>query len=288
MKRKTRSLSRISSTANTQTNPTQHYVPVEMKLLLMTRTFEQLAEYLVWFVSVVKKRLSVHLVARWNPQLLNKFLPRIPMLLLQLGNFLFEPSTSQGAQAQGHVFCQELQLRNNTTGKSLNHGKKAQQTKPEAFADLTAAAVSAPAGWLEPVRDAWQKKPAGSLHKAGWSWGKEPLPGWLSSWQWPPSHWQSVPERKADFYNLGAFESKCFMISTRDADINKCRMKYSSQVDGLDHTDRLRLYHTAIKYRLKSKNNLFSHPAEPLNGFQQWVGHKAVFLKWKYCSYFLL
>lgn len=45
MKRKTRGLSRISSTANTQTNPTQHYVPVEIRLLLMTQTFEQLAEY---------------------------------------------------------------------------------------------------------------------------------------------------------------------------------------------------------------------------------------------------
>lgn len=46
------------------------------------------------------------------------------MLLLQLGSFLLELSTSQGAQAQGLVFCQELQLRNNTTGKSLKHEKK--------------------------------------------------------------------------------------------------------------------------------------------------------------------
>lgn len=57
MKRKTRSLSRISGIANIQTNPTQHYVPVEMKVLVMTQTFEELTDYLVWFVSVVKMPL---------------------------------------------------------------------------------------------------------------------------------------------------------------------------------------------------------------------------------------
>lgn len=66
MKRKTRSLSRISSTANTQTNPAQHYVPVEMKVLLMTQTFEQLAEYLVWFVSVVKKKIKDSQCILWR------------------------------------------------------------------------------------------------------------------------------------------------------------------------------------------------------------------------------
>lgn len=54
MQKKTRSLSCISSISNIQTNPTQHYVPVEMKVLVMTQTFEQLAEYFVWSVSVVK------------------------------------------------------------------------------------------------------------------------------------------------------------------------------------------------------------------------------------------
>lgn len=61
----------------------------------------------------------------------------------------FRAEHSQGGQAQAHGLCQELQLRNNTTAKSLNHRKKkkkTQQTKPEAFAGLTARAVSAAAG----------------------------------------------------------------------------------------------------------------------------------------------
>lgn len=57
MKKKTRSLSHISSMANIQTSPTQHYVPVEIKFFAMTQTFEQLTEYLVSFVSVVKMLL---------------------------------------------------------------------------------------------------------------------------------------------------------------------------------------------------------------------------------------
>lgn len=55
------------------------------------------------------------------------------------------------------MFCQELQLRNNTTGKSLESREKKKQqnptNKPEAFADLTTKAISASASWLEPVRD---------------------------------------------------------------------------------------------------------------------------------------
>lgn len=153
--------------------------------------------------------------------------------------------------------------------------KKAQQTKPEAFADLTTTAVWAPAGWLEAVRE-----------EAGWKHAQ----GWVELGEWAPARlallllpMTSVPERASHFYHL----SQCFMISTRDAGINKHRTKYGSQVDGLDHTDRLRLCHTAVKYKLKTKKHLFSHPAESPNGFQQWVGHKAVFLKWKCCSYFL-
>lgn len=131
----------------------------------------------------------MHLVPWWNPKLLNKFLPRVPeCCYCNLATFFLEPSASQGVQAQGHVFCPELQLRNNTTGKSSDHQKKkkkkVQQTKLEASADPTTRAVSAPAGWLEPVRDAGLKNPPGNAHKAGWSWGSEPLPAWLSSWSW--------------------------------------------------------------------------------------------------------
>lgn len=59
-----------------------------------------------------------------------------------------------------------------------------------------------------------------------------------------------------------------------------CRYKWreekcSRQVDGLDHTNRLS--HSYEIQAKDKKNHLFSHPAEPLNGFQQWVGHKAVF-----------
>lgn len=90
------------------------------------------------------------------------------MLLLQLDNFLFELSTSQRAQSSGHMFCQELQLRNNTTGKSLeSRKKKTQQTKPKAFADLTTTAISASASQLEPVRDAQLKSLLESCAKLG-------------------------------------------------------------------------------------------------------------------------
>lgn len=67
----------------------------------------------------------MHLVPWWNPKLLNKFLPRVPeCCYCNLATFFLEPSASQGVQAQGHVFCPELQLRNNTTGKSSDHQKK--------------------------------------------------------------------------------------------------------------------------------------------------------------------
>lgn len=202
------------------------------------------------------------------------------MLLLQLGSFLLELSTSQGAQAQGLVFCQELQLCNNSTGKSLNHEKKNPSKQNPAALRATAAPAPRADG------SSWGCRAGKGWHRARWGWGSEPcqVDSALAMTSFP----LNIPERTAHLHSLTAFEGKCLMVSTRDADINQHRTKSSSQVDGPDHTDRLRLYHTAIKYKLKGKKHLFSHPAESLNGFQQCVGHKAVFLKWKCCSYFLL
>lgn len=124
----------------------------------------------------------MHFVAWWNPKLLNNFLPRIPMLLLQLGNFLCKPRECRHRDScfvKSSSYAITQQERAQITEEKK---KKAQQTKPEAFADLpAAAAVPAPVGWLEPVRDALVKNRLGARTELGGAGGMSQVGSHLGS-----------------------------------------------------------------------------------------------------------
>lgn len=224
----------------------------------------------------------MHLVAGWNPKLLNKFLSRV--LECCYSNLATFPSRALPGErrhwdtcfVQSSSYAITQQERAQIMGK-----KKAQQTKPEAFADLTATAVWAPAGWLAAVRDAGWRSRLEACTKLGGAGGVSP-----SQVGSPPLCHDKCSWKSSMFLQsqsvLYDFHKGCRYKQTQD------KIQEPGGWPWPHRLRRLRLCHTAVKYKLKTKKHLFSHPAESLNVFQQWVGHEAVFLKWKCCSSFLL